>query len=153
MRSVFAILRQSGWHRVALLLLLCAVSFYVFSLQLLWYYHRPFALPAYYGIFFLLILGSIWMYFVAASRRVRILFVMIAALAIGMIPYEMRLALLFSPERIDAGRLSDATKNLSLPSRVLVEAAFFPAIHAILQFLICVLVSGARTRRQLLKHD
>jgi hypothetical protein len=146
-------IQQIGWHRVALFVLLCAMSFYVFSLQLLWYYHRPFALPAYYGVFFLLMLGSTWMYFVATSRRVRILFVVVAALTIGMVPYEMRLPLVFSPESIDGGRLSDATKNLSLPTRILIEAAFFPAIHAILQLLICVLVSGARLQRQPLKHD
>jgi len=127
-------------YRLAMFVLLCAASSFVLSLQLFWYYDHPVLLPIYYVIFAILLAIATRRYYLFPARSR--LWIVVAALLIGGIPYEVRLqfvgGLLFG--NLDPEILSDLTRSWPTYLRATFDVAFYPVIHLLLQWAIAGVV-------------
>src|SRR5688572_9229874 len=125
-----------------LLILLLAASFYVFSLQLIWYYYHPVLLPIYYLVFSIVLVLAVWRYWESVAQS-RLWIIAAASVLIGFIPYEMRLSVardLLSPGDFDPETLSDVTRKWPMPMRATFELMALPSVHFLLQYAIARVV-------------
>ena len=127
-----------------------ALSFYLFGMQMLWYYiDHKFMWYVYYVAFFLMFAFASYSFY-TANGKPKVWFIAIWAILMAYMPYDVIPLVLFdvlSDLGSNANLLSAVTKGLSVYVRAFVEVIFYPAVHFILLVMLAIFLKKPSRNR------